>query len=366
MKNSIIFLIGSIGCAIPSMADITVQVSPSVEQKDFEVEYGYIADMVKPRNERPEPFKETGTPKDGQFVIKTLPEGPAQYVIPTGEREYIVIYTKPNDNLTVEIASTSPLAYSVSGSSLMKDIADLDMKSSALLNEYRSQMSSGNADPAIIEGISNRYDRTFTDYIAANPEAEAVPYAILHLEGEKFMEAYNSMTDTAAKSPIAIFLEPQKIYVEQVLATEKHKAELQSGNVTAPDFTYPDMDGRAVSLSDFRGKWVIIDFWGSWCPWCIKGFPKLKDAYTKYKGELEIVGVACNDPREKWEAAVKKYELPWINLYNPAEGGGKLLEDYAVEGFPTKAIINPEGKIVNITTGENPEFFTILEKLMKK
>ena len=81
--------------------------------------------------------------------------------------------------------------------------------------------------------------------------------------------------------------------------------------------------------------------------------------------ELEIIGVACNDSRDKWEAAVKKYDLPWINLYNPEQGGGRLLEDYAVEGFPTKAIISPEGKIVNITTGENPAFFDILEQLMK-
>ena len=64
-------------------------------------------------------------------------------------------------------------------------------------------------------------------------------------------------------------------------------------------------------------------------------------------------------------AAVKKYELPWVNVYNPDPKGGKVLEDYAVEGFPTKVIVNPEGRIVNITTGENPEFFEILDSLVK-
>lgn len=84
-----------------ALADITVKVDPQIGQKDFDIEYGYISDMVKPRADRPEANRAKGTVTDGRFVIKTMPEGNAQYVIPTGDREYIVIYTKP--------ATTSPL-----------------------------------------------------------------------------------------------------------------------------------------------------------------------------------------------------------------------------------------------------------------
>lgn len=365
MNKTITTLAASMAICATASADITVNVAPAVAQKEYDLEYGYIADMVKPSNERPEAIRAQGTVTDGKFVIKTLPDGPAQYVIPTGDREYIVIYTKPGDELSVDIAGTNPLSYSITGSRLMEDIARLDMESSKMLQEYRSLMSSGSPDPALVEKISENYDRLFTDYIAANPEAEAVPYAVMHLEGEEFLKAYDAMTPAARNSTIALFLEPQKQYVERKIEAERRKVQLQSGDVTAPDFTFENMKGEKVSLADFRGKWVIIDFWGSWCPWCIKGFPKLKEAYAAYSPELEIIGVACNDSRDKWEAAVKKYDLPWINLYNPEQGGGRLLEDYAVEGFPTKAIISPEGKIVNITTGENPAFFDILEQLMK-
>ena len=365
MNKTITVLAASMAICATASADITVNVAPSVAQKEYDLEYGYIADMVKPRTERPEAIRAKGTVTDGKFVIKTLPDGPAQYVIPTGDREYIVIYTKPGDELSVDISGTDPLSYSITGSRLMEDIARLDMESSKMLQEYRALMSSGSPDPAQVEKISEGYDRLFTDYIAANPEAEAVPYAVMHLEGEEFLKAYDAMTPAARNSTIALFLEPQKQYVERKIEAERRKVQLQSGDVTAPDFTFENMKGEKVSLADFRGKWVIIDFWGSWCPWCIKGFPKLKEAYAAYSPKLEIIGVACNDPRDKWEAAVKKYELPWINLYNPEQGGGKLLEDYAVEGFPTKAIISPEGKIVNITTGENPAFFEVLEQLMK-
>lgn len=365
MKRIITAGLATMAIATTAMADITVKVDPSIAQKEFDLEYGYIADMVKPRTERPEAIRAKGTMTDGKFVIKTLPDGPAQYVIPTGDREYIVIYTKPGEDLSVDLKALSPLSYSITGSRLMEDIAKLDMESSRLLQEYRSLMSNGQPDPAEIEKISDTYDKMFTDYITANPTAEAVPYAVMHLEGQKFLDAYNAMTPEAKASSIALFLEPQKEYVERSIEAERRKVQLQSGDIEAPDFTFENMEGKPVSLKDFRGKWVIIDFWGSWCPWCIKGFPKLKEAYAKYKPQLEIIGVACNDPKDKWEAAVKKYELPWINLYNPEQGGGRLLEDYAVEGFPTKAIVNPEGKIVNITTGENPAFFEVLEKLMK-
>lgn len=365
MNRNITAILATMAVCVPASADITVKVDPSVTQKEFDLEYGYIADMVKPRTERPEAIRAKGTVTDGKFVIKTLPEGPAQYVIPTGDREYIVIYSKPGEDLTVNISGISPLAYSVSGSKLMEDIATLDMESSKLLQNYQTLMGNGNPDPAEMEKISQNYDKLFTDYIKANPDAEAVPYAVMHLDGEEFLKAYDAMTPDARNSSIALFLEPQKQYIERKIEAERRKVQLQSGDVEAPDFTFEDMEGKRVSLKDFRGKWVIIDFWGSWCPWCIKGFPKLKEAYASYSPKLEILGIACNDPKDKWEAAVKKYELPWVNVYNPQQGGGKLLEDYAVEGFPTKAIINPEGKIINITTGENPAFFEILDKLMK-
>lgn len=365
MKKIITAATAFMALALPASADITVKVDPSVEQKDFNIEYGYISDMTKPQGERPEPKLAEAQVKDGKFSIATMPDGNAQYVIPTGNREYIMLYTKPGEDLTVDIKSLSPLDYTITGSRLMEDIARLDTESTALIARYRQLMSSGNPDPAQIEKINEDYNKIFSDYIATNPEAEAVPYAIMHLEGEDFINAYNAMTPAARNSIIAVFLEPQKAYVEKQIAAERYRAELMSGNVTAPDFTFENADKKPVTLADFRGKWVIIDFWGTWCPWCIKGFPALKEAYAQYKPKLEVVGVACNDKYEAWLGGLKKYELPWVNLYNPEKGGGEILEQYGVQGFPTKVIVNPEGKIVNITSGEDPSFFEKLKELIK-
>lgn len=131
----------------------------------------------------------------------------------------------------------------------------------------------------------------------------------------------------------------------------------------APDFTLNDINGKSLSLSDLKGKWVILDFWGSWCPWCIKGFPALKEAYKQYDGKVEVLGIDCGDTEEVWKEAVKKHELPWLQVYNPK--GTDLTSKYGIQGFPTKFIIDPEGKIANVTIGEDPAFFDVLKTLLK-
>lgn len=131
----------------------------------------------------------------------------------------------------------------------------------------------------------------------------------------------------------------------------------------APDFKLEDINGNQLSLSDLRGKWVILDFWGSWCPWCIKGFPALKEAYKEYAGKVEVVGIDCGDTKDVWKDAVAKYELPWLQVYNPRESD--LTEKYGIQGFPTKFIIDPQGNIANCTVGEDPAFFDALKALVK-
>ena len=74
------------------------------------------------------------------------------------------------------------------------------------------------------------------------------------------------------------------------------------------------------------------------------------------------MGVDCGETKDAWLAGVKKYELPWVNVYNPE--GSDLTQKYGVQGFPTKAIIDPQGIIRNITTGHDPEFFVKLDQLM--
>lgn len=348
-------------------ADITVKTGPELEGTEFKVEYGLISDLTKSRMERPAPEIITEKVTDGSFTIPTHAGGAAQYAVPVGERDYIMFYTQPGDNLTIDLTSVSPLIYTVSGSKLMDDISMLNSQSNNILQQVKQLSEAGmQPDRETLMKLQQEYDKIFKDYIAANPDAAAVPYALMNLEDEDFINYYTNLSEAAKKSPLMVFAENQKRYYDRKKAAEKRRAEMQSGTFPAPDFTFNNVDGQPVSLSDFRGKWVVIDFWGSWCRWCIKGFPELKKAYAEHQPELVVLGVACNDKYDVWKDALTRYELPWVNVYNPEDGGGELLTEYSVEGFPTKVIVNPEGIVKNITVGENPEFFDTLNELLKK
>lgn len=151
-----------------------------------------------------------------------------------------------------------------------------------------------------------------------------------------------------------------------LIATVSSFAQAPAEGSKAPDFTLPDTAGKEVTLSSLQGKWVVLDFWGSWCGWCIKGFPQMKENYEKLNKQVTFVGVACGDKKDAWEAALKKYELPWLNLWNDPEGDNAILKTYGIQGFPTKLIIDPKGVIRNITIGEDPEFYNVLDSLLKK
>lgn len=133
----------------------------------------------------------------------------------------------------------------------------------------------------------------------------------------------------------------------------------------APDFELPNLQGATTKLSSLRGKYVVIDFWGSWCIWCIRGIPQMKTYYAKYKDKMEILGVDCRDTEDKWRAAVEEHQLPWLQVRCPNEQLQALAAQYNIEGFPTKVVVDPKGKIAKVVVGEDPAFYTYLDGLFK-
>ena len=114
------------------------------------------------------------------------------------------------------------------------------------------------------------------------------------------------------------------------------------------DFTieHGNADGSAVSLSDYvgKGKFVLVDFWASWCGPCKEEMPNLKDVYERYKGDrFELVGIAVSDKRADTEAAVAKMELPWPIIYDAQSIPSEI---YGVNAIPHIILFDPDGKIV--------------------
>jgi len=113
------------------------------------------------------------------------------------------------------------------------------------------------------------------------------------------------------------------------------------------DFSQSNIEGKTISLSDFRGKVVLLEFWGSWCQPCRKGNPELVKIYNdlKQKG-FEILGVAADNKKEDWIEAVKKDSLTWENVCDLNGDKNKAALIYGVSYYPTNFLIDRNGIII--------------------
>ncbi|RFM32444.1 TlpA disulfide reductase family protein [Chitinophaga silvisoli] len=119
--------------------------------------------------------------------------------------------------------------------------------------------------------------------------------------------------------------------------------------VMAQDFSQNDTTGKEVKLSDFRGKYVLVDFWASWCKPCRAENPNLLKAYNKYKDKnFTILGVSLDEEQTKkaWTGAVQKDGLPWTQVSELKGFEGKAAKLYGVTAIPSNFLIDPSGKII--------------------
>ena len=337
--------------AAPAAAQQAVVTHPANDTiKSLGVSHALLSNMLTARSQADlGVVEENVAVENGKAVITLDKAGAARYSIAISPETAIDFYAAPDETLSVDVTSVNPLDYSVSGTALMEGMSRMERQLAPVTARQNEIMASGvEPDAETIGKIREDMTKVFNDYVKANPDDPAAVYALLNLSGEDFLDAFGLLGENARKS---ILFRMQR--------------ELASGKHEAPAFTLPDLEGKEVSLSQFKGKWVILDFWGSWCIWCIKGFPKLKATYEQYKDRLEVIGIDCRDSKDAWKAAVAKYELPWVNVYKE-DSNTALLESYGVQGFPTKAIVNPEGKIVDITTGEDPSFYDRLASFISR
>ncbi len=131
-------------------------------------------------------------------------------------------------------------------------------------------------------------------------------------------------------------------YSSLKILQEKTKATATGS--TAPDFTLKTKDGKDVSLSSFRGKYVLIDFWASWCQPCRRENPNSVKAYKMFKNKgFEILGVSLDKDRKAWIRAVKDDGLMWTQLIDT---DGSIAQKYNVKSIPSTFLLDKDGRII--------------------
>ncbi len=199
-----------------------------------------------------------------------------------------------------------------------------------------------------VDKIISQINAETTGFIVKHPDWDYSVEALMRLPMDSCYKYYPILSKNVQSS---FFGE----YARDVLYS------LKTGDV-AQAFSLPDQNGKTVSLSDFKGKYVVLEFWGSWCGFCIKDIPAMKQYYSKYKNKTAFVSIACRDSEKTWKAAIAKHQIHWTNLLSNDE---KLTRTYGIEGFPTKIIINPEGIVVGKFLGEGSEFYAEMDRLFK-
>ena len=342
-------------------ADYTISARQDMGGKPMVVEAVAIENIVNARSRQDlNPVYDTVALAVAPVTVKSI-DRPARVSFIMDGRTAEQIFVKPGEAVNVIVEPDGTVK--ASGTPLIDQINGLSALIEPVLAQYRTASEAG--DEAGMDAARALYVKTLEDFVAADPAAEGAAFAVMQMNGEGMVTNFAKLSGAAVESVLYPLVAHYVKRAEKSVAAERLQLSMEESHAEAPDFTLPDLDGKQVSLSSFRGKWVILDFWGSWCGWCIKGFPGLKKAYEQYKGKLEIVGVDCNDPEANWRAAVKKFQLPWVNLYNGGEQAAALLEKYGVQGFPTKILINPEGKIARIFVGEDPAFYEALDAALK-
>ena len=113
----------------------------------------------------------------------------------------------------------------------------------------------------------------------------------------------------------------------------------------SPDFEFVGLDGQTYSIISFKGKYIYIDLWASWCSPCIAQIPHLKRLEEKYRGKVNFVSIAWNDQKDRWKKAVQKYNLTGNQLY-ASDKNAEFFKFYDVSSIPRFILLDRDGNII--------------------
>lgn len=287
-------------------------------------------------------FQFTGVANNGQqlrFIVLEQPED-------NMKRPVIVILEPGNIELTLDSVSTiKGTAANDAYQAYNTKVEGINAQMKALYEESLKDT----ANVALQADLEKKFDeqdalmrKELYDYTKANIANPAGAFLFI-------TRSYSFDVDQLKE--LLAGLKPEYKQNERVQNLEKRVQALDATAVGKPfvDIKGLTPEGKEIALSDFagKGKYVLVDFWASWCPPCRKDMPLLVDAYKKYKGkDFEIVGVSLDNDKAAWEKGIKTLNITWPQMSDLKGWQSELSNAYGVSSIPHTVLIDKEGKII--------------------
>jgi thiol-disulfide isomerase/thioredoxin len=289
------------------------------------------------------------TVKAGKFSFSGKAPNPDFKLIGIdGQAPFITIFLD-NSQVTVSAKAGALEAATVKGSTTHNDFVAFSTATAKYQDLFAGK---GNYDVAFLEEAGNVVEK----FVNANPNSFISPLAIYRhnqITGDfKKQEAmYNSLTAPIKASPIGNFISQQ---VAQNIAAGYGKP--------IAGFSQADTSGKQISLESFKGKYVLIDFWASWCGPCRAENPNVVRTYEKYKNKnFTVLGISLDKDKQKWIDAVAADGLNWTQLSDLNSWQNAVAVQFGIQSIPASYLLDPQGNLI----GKNLRGSALEYKLMQ-
>jgi len=301
---------------------------------------------------------------DGKFSVKARPAEQSLYHLISKEAGYPFAFVISDAGyIEIEADSRQPNNFQVKGSDATaktKDFFTEVEKKFLQLNNLGKQSDSARINKAdsLLSSINEEGKKLSEDLKSSIQnfvlKSKSVVGSLLVLAVyQQFFspEEYRQIIDTLAKKfPDHKGMAKVKQITDQQTALNNQKEEgnalLWTGK-QAPEFSLPDANGKMISLSSFKGKYVLVDFWASWCMPCRKENPNVVQAYNQFRNKnFTILGVSLDRDKQEWLDAIEKDKLAWTHVSDLKEWESAAVTTFGFNGIPYNILIDPTGKII--------------------